>query len=108
MKFDCLFIGHNDNKIGKLAKQVYSMGKDSGNYRDLRLSIVNHDDRAFTLLDFANYLKFDRNLPDYNNDEYIKYNEMSFTILYLKSYMASSGISSDYVNRFRYQKDDVV
>jgi anaerobic magnesium-protoporphyrin IX monomethyl ester cyclase len=103
MKTDCLIIGFNDSNFDEYVEMVRSMGPQSGAYRDLDLTFIEHQGRRFRSMDFLNHVycrdKGEGHKPFHNADF------LWPVVLYLGTYLHRHGFTHDYVNLFHLEKD---
>lgn len=100
---DCLFVGMNSQNFSDYLTMVKGLGQDSGAYRDLNLSFIEHEGRAYQSMDLLSQLHArrgsQRRTPFHNADF------LWPTITYLGTFLSRRGLTFDHVNAFQYEKD---
>ncbi len=100
---DCLFVGMNSQNFSDYLGMVKGLGTTSGAYRDLNLSFIEYEGRAYQAMDllslFHNRHGGNRKYPFHNADFVWP------TITYLGTYLHRQGLTFDFVNSFQYEKD---
>lgn len=95
---DCLFIGHNEMDLVEYERQVRKMGIRSGAYRDLDLNFIRCNNTPYSISEIFNSL--------YRSNQPLRMTEVfSPAIAYLGSYLERRGMTFDYVNSFRFEKE---
>lgn len=99
---DCLIIGYNDFDFDENVKLIEKSGRNSGAFRDLRLSCIEYQGRYLRPLDALS--RFYAEKPGNIRPPFHDMDFMWPTILYLGSYLDRHGLSFDYVNLFQFSK----
>jgi radical SAM PhpK family P-methyltransferase len=105
---DCFFIGHNEMDFVEYEKEVGKMGTHSGAYRDLNLNFIQYNNKPYSASDIFNlfYLNGSRSTGDLKP---LRLGEtFSAAIAYLGTYLHRRGLSFDYVNSFRDDREELV
>lgn len=105
---DCFFIGHNEMDFVEYEKEVGKMGTLSGAYRDLNLNFIQYNNKPYPAADIFNlfYQSGSRSRGDLKP---LRLGEtLSAAIVYLGTYLHRRGLSFDYVNSFRDDKEELV
>jgi radical SAM PhpK family P-methyltransferase len=95
---DCLLIGHNEMDFNVLANSVFSMGKDSPAYRDLKLNFIWHQGKRHTVTDILNLYA-----PE--SSQFRMGDVFSTTLAYLATYLDKHRLSFDLINDYQQEKD---
>ena len=106
-RIDCLLIGHNEMDIEKYEQSVMKMGKHSGAYRDLNLSFITWNGKAYPASDIYNLLCSGNKGPG-EVKPLSMMDAFSATISYLGSYLHKNGLTFDYVHSFQDEKSELV
>lgn len=100
---DCLIIGQNDVDFEDHVRTIkYSFGKKSGAYQDQDLTFVTHKGDYYRAMDLINYANEDQLVKPLSNMDFIWP-----TILVLGSHLAKNGLTFDYVNEFKFEKESL-
>jgi radical SAM PhpK family P-methyltransferase len=99
---DCLIIGYNDFDFDENVKLIEKSGRNSGAFRDLRLSCIQYQGRYLRPLDALS--RFYAEKPGNIRPPFHDMDFMWPTILYLGSYLDRHGLSFDYINLFQFSK----
>lgn len=98
---DCLIIGHNDFDFESYANSARAIGPDSGAFRDLNLTFIEHEGQPLRTLDVLSKLHR-------NGNGGVQFGNTDFlwpTIIYLGSYLHQRGFTFDWVNQFHREKE---
>ena len=107
---DCLLIGHNEMEFAGYEKSVRKMGQESGAYRDLNLNFLYCNQQPYSAAEVFNIFC----CHDLDSGGPVKAVPMSMgsafsgAISYLGTYLHRRGLSFDFVNSFRDEKDYLV
>lgn len=97
---DCLIIGFSEMSWESYEGLVRSIGTQSPTYRDLALAFVRLDGKSYRALDVVNSFNPSRK-PMHNADF------MWPVVTYLSTFLSKHDLTSDYVNLFHLQKDQL-
>jgi len=100
---DCLVIGFNDGNLQEYVGMLKSMGKESGAFKDLDLSIIYYDNQPYRVLDILTRFYYEGKNEDrkpFHNSDFLWP-----VITYLGSYLSRKGFTFDYVNLFQLEKE---
>ena len=107
---DCLLIGHNEIPSEYYEKEIRRMGVSCGAYRDLNLNLIWYNDKPYSAAEIFTLFHRPEN-GSLSPSESNKYSSSGVTfsaaIAYLGTYLNRRGISFDYVNSFRDEKDEL-
>ncbi|MCR3759891.1 PhpK family radical SAM P-methyltransferase [Clostridium felsineum] len=103
-KIDCVFIGNNEIGTYEYEAIIKKMGKKSGAYRDLSLSLVELDGKLYSSMEMLNYLR-GKKYKSTVKFEKLKYNELSPAIAYLGTFFEKEGFKFDFINSFQDEKE---
>ncbi len=102
---DCIFVGHNSVSIKEKETQLrVDQKRDSYEYRELGLNYIEYNKKKYTPGELFNHLYYNENQNSDNFRPKKPVNRL-YAIAYLGSYLAKRGLSIDYVNDFRLQKE---
>ena len=102
---DCLIIGFNDSDFSSYVDMVKSMGEDSGAYRDLALAFVEYEGKPQRSMDILNRFYYENKSGPhklFNNSDFLWP-----VVTYLSTYLQRRGLSSDYINLFHVEKEQL-
>jgi anaerobic magnesium-protoporphyrin IX monomethyl ester cyclase len=102
---DCLIIGFNDSDFTSYVEMVKSMGEDSGAYRDLALAFVDYEGKPHRSMDILNRFYYENKSGPrklFNNADFLWP-----VVTYLSTYLTRRGLSSDYINLFHVEKEQL-
>jgi len=106
---DCFFIGYNEMEFSSYEEEIRKMGVHSGAYRDLNLSFITYNDKPYCAPEIFNLFYYKENRS--NTAPSLKPLSMcetfSYTIAYLGTYLHRRGLTFDYVNSFRDDKEEL-
>ena len=105
-RIDCLLIGHNEMDFEKYRQSVVKMGKHSGAYRDLNLSFITWNGKAYPASDIYN-LPWNGNKGPRAFKPLSMMDSFSAAISYLGSYIHKNGFTFDYVHSFQDEKSEL-
>jgi len=106
---DCLFIGHNEMEFQEYEKEVRKMGLHSRAYADLNLNFIWYDNKPYSAADTFNlfYLNGGDDKPAADLKPLSWGENFSNTIAYLGTFLHRRGLTFDFVNYFRDQKEEL-
>jgi anaerobic magnesium-protoporphyrin IX monomethyl ester cyclase len=99
---DCLIIGYNDHDFDGNVRLAESVGRQSGSFRDFRLSCIEYEAKYQRPLDI---------LSLFHSGGAKRFHDMDFlwpAITHLGSYLDRHGFTFDYVNLFQDEKETLV
>ncbi len=101
-QIDCLLIGHNEPDFREYESTCVQMGNESGIYRDLNLNYIRYNNNPYTAAGIFNLLNtsMDGGFAPIRAGE-----TFSAAVGCLGSYLHKNGLSFDFVNSFRDNKD---
>jgi anaerobic magnesium-protoporphyrin IX monomethyl ester cyclase len=99
---DCLLIGHNEMDFEAYEKTCRQMGNDSGIYRDLNLNYIRYNNKPYTASGIFNLLNtgLEAGYAPIQMGE-----TFSAAVACLGSYLHKNGLTFDYVNSFREERE---
>jgi radical SAM superfamily enzyme YgiQ (UPF0313 family) len=98
---DCLIIGQNDPDFANHIKTIrFTFGAQSAAYQDQDLTFITYKGKPYRPLDLINLINQDQLEKPLSNLDFLWP-----TIAVLGSFLVKHGMSFDYVNQFRYEKD---
>lgn len=104
---DCLLIGHNEMDFGEYEQQVRKMGLQSGAYRDLNLNFLCYNNLLYPVSEIFNSFYCDGTGEKDLNPPLRMTEVFSPAIAYLGTYLHRRGLTFDYVNSFRFEKEEL-
>lgn len=104
---DCLLIGHNEMDFTEYEKSAREMGVNSGAYRDLNLNFIQYNNFPYTASEIFNlfYCSDDRSTG--LNEPLSLTETFNAAVAYLGTYLSRRGLTFDYVNGFREEKEEL-
>ncbi len=96
---DCLFIGSNYIPLEETEKLMRLAG--SGSYREFNFEFVQHNKKLYSLSELYNKFR-------YGTDDITVGSIFSATIAYLATYLHRRGLTFDYVNSFKEEKEELI
>ncbi len=96
---DCLFIGSNYMKLEETEKLMRLA--DSGSYREFNFEFVQHNQKLYSLAELYNNFR-------YGSNDITVGSIFSATIAYLANYLHNRGLTFDYVNSFREEREELI
>jgi len=104
---DCLLIGHNEMDFSEYEKSAREMGVNSGAYRDLNLNFIQYNNHPYTASEIFNlfYCSDDRSTG--LNEPLSLTETFNAAVAYLGTYLSRRGLTFDYVNGFREEKEEL-
>ncbi len=106
-RIDCLLIGHNEMDFQEYEKSILKMGKNSKAYRDLNLSFISWNGKAYPASDIFNLFRGSKKDPGDPVKPLSMMAAFSATISYLGSYLQKNGLTFDYVHSFQDEKNEL-
>ncbi len=98
---DCLIIGQHDPDFEQYIRTLrLTFGGKSGAYQDQDLTFVTYKGKAYRLMDLLNLINEDQLNSPLSNIDFLWP-----TITVLGSFLDKHGLTFDYVNQFKYEKD---
>lgn len=102
---DCLIIGFNEVDFDSYVAMLRSMGSDKGAYRDLNLAFITHDGKPYRSTDLLN--EWHRE----HHPSHRPFSNVDFlwpVVTYLHTFLVRHGFTSDYVNLFHNEKQQLI
>jgi hypothetical protein len=104
---DCLLIGHNEMDFDEYEESIAKMGLNSGAYRDLEKNFIRYNNRPYHISDVFNIFCCSHEDSPTHFKPITMGENFSLTIAYLGTYLNRSGITFDYINAFREEKEEL-
>lgn len=101
MEYDCLIIGQYDPDFSQHLKTLkFTFGEKSAAYQDQNVTYIQHDNKPLRALDFINLAN------ESVIDKPLTNTDMLWpAIIALASHLDKNGLSFDYLNEFKYEKE---
>jgi radical SAM PhpK family P-methyltransferase len=104
-KIDCLLIGHNETNVVEYEKNIRTMGKHSGAYRDFNMNFIWYGDKPYSPADIFN-LFYCGDEESTGSENPLRIAEtFSSAIAYLGTWLDRRGFTFDCINSFRDEKE---
>ncbi len=104
---DCLIIGHNETNFSDNEKMLRKTGVDKGLYREMNLGFIKYNDKACTISDILNLLRYNDPKEQGGMGKFGLSNTFSATIAYLGTYLFRRGLSFDFIHSFQDEKEEL-
>ncbi|MHB8063119.1 MAG: PhpK family radical SAM P-methyltransferase [Ruminiclostridium sp.] len=105
-QIDCLILGYNETSIEEDEILMKSMGVESGAYRELNFSYIQHEGKLYTTSGIYNKLN-PRTESSLNPMQLSTGDTFSSAISYLGTYLKKREYSFDYINSFKREKEEL-
>jgi radical SAM PhpK family P-methyltransferase len=106
-RLDCVVMGYNESPFEVYESMIRNYGEDSEAYRDLKYSFLDVGGRKRNYVDLMNDAwNASRGVPA-GREEFISGEIPNLAAVYLTNFLRRQGYSSQYVNLFQYQKEQL-